>query len=97
MIRYTPLVSVATVQVFSVRAALDASTVTPGRTPPDASLTVPVRVACANASEGSSDTAAAASKRFKLPRITTFFLLRFDFGNARRRAVVTSGSWLTYR
>src|SRR5690349_16106322 len=37
-------------------AGLDASTVTPGRMAPEASWTVPVRVACANTVAGSSKT-----------------------------------------
>ena len=49
MMRYWPALSVTTVRTFSVSAGLAASTVTPGSTPPDASLTVPVRVPCANA------------------------------------------------
>jgi hypothetical protein len=43
-----------------MRAGLDASTVTPGRTAPDVSLTVPVIDACANAKVGNSTANAAA-------------------------------------
>ena len=42
MIRYCPIPSVTTVRTFSMSAGLAASTVTPGRTAPDASLTTPV-------------------------------------------------------
>jgi hypothetical protein len=47
---YCPVPLVTTVRVFSMSAGLDASTVTPGRTAPEASLAVPTidAVACAN-------------------------------------------------
>src|SRR5215467_14328793 len=48
MILYCPSPSVTTVRVFSIRAGLEASTVTPGITPPLASRTTPA-IACANA------------------------------------------------
>src|SRR6185295_3847308 len=38
---YRPSLSVTTLRVFSIRAGLDASTVTPGSTAPDVSLTTP--------------------------------------------------------
>ena len=41
MIRYTPWPSVLAVRTFSMSAGLVASTVTPGNTPPDESLTTP--------------------------------------------------------
>ena len=41
MTLYWPVPSVTTVRVFSRSAGLDASTVTPGSTAPDASLTTP--------------------------------------------------------
>src|SRR2546423_8715814 len=47
--RYCPVPSVTAVRTFSISAGLDASTVTPGSTPPDRSLTVPAIVACAYA------------------------------------------------
>src|SRR5580765_3744484 len=40
-IRYWPVPSVTTVRDFSMSTALDASTLTPGMTAPDASLTTP--------------------------------------------------------
>src|SRR5688500_17094985 len=52
MIRYWPPPSVTAVRTFSIRAGLDASTVTPGSTAPEASLTTPVIDACAHASAG---------------------------------------------
>src|SRR6185295_13225004 len=41
-------------RTFSIRTGLAASTVTPGNTPPDASLTTPVIAACANTADGRS-------------------------------------------
>src|SRR5213075_1923496 len=52
--RYVPEPSVTAARVFSISAGLDASTVTPGRTAPDASFTTPVMVAWANAMAGTS-------------------------------------------
>src|SRR5687767_6101517 len=52
-------------------AGLVASTVTPGSTPPDASRTVPVKVPCANARDGSKTMAANIAKHFNVPRMTS--------------------------
>ena len=49
--RYWPVPSVTTVRTFSVSDGLEASTVTPGRTAPDESLTTPAIVACASAAD----------------------------------------------
>jgi hypothetical protein len=46
MIRYCPVSSVVAVRTFSINAGLDASTVTPGKTAPDVSLTTPVMDDC---------------------------------------------------
>src|SRR5437773_2033382 len=54
MMRYWPEPSVTAERVLSMSAGLDASTVTPGSTAPDASRTVPVTAACANSGTGSS-------------------------------------------
>ena len=48
--RYCPAASVTTVRVFSISAGLEASTLTPGKTAPEPSLTAPVIEACALAS-----------------------------------------------
>src|SRR5260221_701241 len=48
-ILYCPAPSVVTDRVFSIRTSLATSTVTPGRTAPDASLTTPAIVLCARA------------------------------------------------
>ena len=45
--RYWPLASVTTDRTFSISAGLAASTVAPGNTPPEASLTTPVIAAWA--------------------------------------------------
>src|SRR5215467_4924101 len=52
--RYWPEPSDTAERVFSMRAGLATSTVTPGRTAPDVSFTTPVIDACANASVGNS-------------------------------------------
>src|SRR5262245_59926272 len=57
MIRYCPLPSVTAVRTFSIRTGLDASTVTPGRTAPEASRTTPAMVACARAAAGAATSA----------------------------------------
>src|SRR6185295_14447908 len=53
--RYWPVPSVATDRAFSIITGLATSTVTPGSTPPDASLTTPVMAACAKAAAGKSN------------------------------------------
>src|SRR5262245_14702116 len=52
--RYRPDSSVTALRTFSMSAGLDASTVTPGSTAPDESLTTPVIDAWACAADGSS-------------------------------------------
>src|SRR5687767_2305733 len=54
--RYCPASSLTTDRTFSMSAGLAASTVTPGSTAPDGSLTTPVMAACANAAAGTSKT-----------------------------------------
>src|SRR5205814_1062305 len=57
---YWPLLSVTADRTFSISAGLDASTVTPGRTAPEVSLTVPAMpLVCADAVTGSSRTTTA--------------------------------------
>src|SRR5262245_31492064 len=57
---YRPSLSVTMLRVFSMSAGLDASTVTPGSTAPDVSLTTPAMpladACCADANDGSSRT-----------------------------------------
>ncbi len=50
--RYCPVASVVAVRIFSISTGLEASTVTPGSTAPDVSLTVPARVTWAHAALG---------------------------------------------
>src|SRR5436190_5808263 len=50
--RYWPVPSVTTERTFSISTGLAASTVTPGRIAPDASLTTPVMAACAQTEAG---------------------------------------------
>src|SRR5688572_23628336 len=50
-------------RTFSIRAGLAASTVTPGRTPPDGSRTTPTMLLCAEAAAGSSRSADAMTRR----------------------------------
>src|SRR4029450_4838292 len=75
MIRYCPEPSVTAVRDLSISAGLEASTVTPGNTAPDASRTVPVREACANTVAGRKETASAITHfvrvRIKLASIST--------------------------
>src|SRR2546421_11664891 len=52
--RYWPVASVTTDRTFSISAGLAASTFTPGRTPPELSLTTPVIAACAKPVDGKS-------------------------------------------
>src|SRR5262249_45543301 len=60
--RYCPAASLVAVRVFSIRTGLDASTVAPGSTAPDESLTVPARATCAYSADGTHHTAAVMSK-----------------------------------
>src|SRR5262245_56613656 len=62
-ILYWPLPSVVTDRVFSIRTSLDASTVTPGSTAPDVSLTTPTIALWAWATLGTSTSTANAAMR----------------------------------
>src|SRR3954463_10157495 len=91
--RYCPLPSVTAVLVRSIRAGLAASTVTPGRTAPEPSFTVPVRVACARARDGSSRSTAVIAERTTC-RIRCLRTVReLDEGVAFRRARTPLGLW----
>src|SRR5262245_23760830 len=71
---YRPSLSVTTLRVFSISAGLDASTVTPGNTAPDVSLTTPAiplaDACCADATDGSSN-AHMTTMTPKPPRVRT--------------------------
>src|SRR5438046_908916 len=66
--RYWPVPSVTTERTFSISTGLAASTVTPGRIAPDASLTTPVMAACAQTEAGktTSETTPATRARSEL-------------------------------
>src|SRR5437868_10551833 len=83
MMRYWPEPSVVAVLTFSISAGLDASTVTPGSTAPDASLTTPVMDACAKAAAGTStsNNAATNAARTVDMRIRSFFVQYRDLPN----------------
>src|SRR5919197_1296071 len=71
-IRYCPAPSVVAVRSFSISTELEASMVTPGSTAPEGSLTVPARVACANAAAGKiispqTVTSACLNERIRTP------------------------------
>ena len=73
--RYWPLPSVTAERVFSIRAGLDASTVTPGSTAPEASLTTPVMEAWANAAAGTSTSNAKTAKPCRNLRMNSLLRL----------------------
>ena len=62
--RYCPVPSVIAVRVFSIRTGLATSTLTPGSTPPEASLTRPAIAACAKALVGTTSTAEQMQNSF---------------------------------
>jgi len=68
--RYRPELSVSAERTFSMSTGLDASTVTPGSTAPDVSLTVPVIVAWANAAAGTKTVHTSTTVTFARARIT---------------------------
>src|SRR5947208_7017669 len=70
MMRYSPRSSVTALRTFSMRTGLDASTVTPGSTAPDVSVTTPAMVAelvpcpwAGNAPRNTPTTTAATQAR----------------------------------
>src|SRR5205809_5015096 len=77
-IRYSPVSSLTTERTFSINTGLAASTITPGSTAPDASLTTPVMAACANAAAGRSTTARRAAAD-RLANVHIVFLLHMGF------------------
>jgi hypothetical protein len=66
---------VTTDRVFSIRVGLDASTVTPGNTAPDVSLTTPVIDPCAYNADGST-IQANVNRILETARITPPISLR---------------------
>ncbi len=69
MIRYVPEPSVMAERTFSISAGLEASTVTPGSTAPDVSLTTPSIDACANADAGRMISQARTNSTLRITRI----------------------------
>src|SRR5215203_5245111 len=72
--RYWPEPSVVAVLTFSISAGLGASTVTPGSTAPEASLTTPVMEACANTADGTRTKATNVTIHNELRRIWSLLL-----------------------
>src|SRR5262245_2207886 len=85
MMRYWPVSSVVADLTFSISAGLEASTVTPGSTPPDASRTVPVREAWANTDAGSNRTTSNV-RHFSAVRIQSVFPSQYPAQNGVRLA-----------
>src|SRR6185503_10617864 len=73
--RYRPAPSVVAVRTFSISAGLAASTVTPGRTAPELSVTTPLRVTWANAADWPTARHATTSPILTNKRILTTSLL----------------------
>src|SRR2546423_5402804 len=72
--RYRPAVSVVADRILSISTGLDASTVAPGSTAPEVSLTVPVIVAWADAAAGATTSTANTTAILARPRITDTLL-----------------------
>src|SRR6185503_1723227 len=75
---YCPDPSVAATRTFSMSAGLAASTVTPGSTAPDASLTTPAIDAWANAATGRTNNQVHVSRVLIRPRTYSSFPIRKD-------------------
>src|SRR4029079_8588785 len=83
--RYWPLSSVVAARVFSISTGLEASTVTPGRMRPEASLTVPARATWAHAAEGINTRAVRTADTFAVTRISPPRWFEEPCGRPRRR------------
>ena len=68
--RYWPVASLTVLRTFSISAALDASTVTPGRMAPELSRTVPAIEAWAAATAGSASSTARPAMILNRRRMT---------------------------
>src|SRR5687767_11858199 len=90
--RYWPLPSDTALRTFSISAGLDTSTVTPGSTAPDPSVTMPAIVACcADANVGRATLKAdAASRRSSTRRMRVNLDSRTDMTGAARGAPTLS-------
>src|SRR4030095_3686024 len=81
MIEYRPSPSVTAVRVFSISTSLAASTVTPGKTAPEVSLTMPAIVLCADAVDGRSASRATTPRA----RTANFILIGLSLHQMSRR------------
>src|SRR2546428_2100798 len=89
MILYWPAPSVVADRTFSISAGLAASTVTPGRTAPDVSLTVPAMVLVwADATTGNNARHAAAMNNRANVRMPSLLLQVMHMRPIRDRAIV---------
>src|SRR3954447_20095541 len=103
MILYCPSPSVTAVRDFSIRAGLDASTVTPGMTPPLASRTTPA-IACANAvvcptaRQARANTASLAMLLIRLLLILQYSLTTYRIGlpDARKNSHRIGPAWESF-
>src|ERR1043166_3024719 len=85
--RYWPVASVATDRTFSIRTGLAASTVTPGSTPPETSLTTPAIAACAKTTAGRR----SSNDRSRTDRVTTFDTIHFSSNRPSAAAYLDLG------
>src|SRR5262249_16059981 len=93
-ILYCPFPSVVTDRVFSIKTSLDASTVTPGSTAPDVSLTTPTIALCAWATLGSSTRqASAAARKTADLRIIRASIWLLPIGERTKRIAVRPGDY----
>ena len=67
--RYCPVLSLMVVRTFSMSAGLVASTVTPGRTAPEVSLTEPAITACAKTPVGTRTIDARITNACRVERM----------------------------
>src|SRR6266850_5462522 len=101
--RYWPVPPVTTDRTFSISAGLDASTVTPGSTAPDASFTCPAIDACARTIAGaprSSSTNNAIMTRS--PRMNDLLEIELhpnlcEAGQQDRRRPLPGGKGIVHR
>src|SRR5688500_8418727 len=95
--RYWPLASVIDERTFSMRASLAASTVTPGSTAPDVSLTTPAMDDCASATVGMNRIPARTSASLVAFRTTLLLVCMTPPWMARTGEVAPTQSTGGYR
>src|SRR4051812_35615907 len=86
--RYSPRSSVTALRTFSIRTGLDASTVTPGKTAPEVSVTTPERLAALNPCAAALAGTTTMQQRNHAPRIrpTNALSLIFHLISAKKTA-----------